>query len=234
MKTMMVLMSALMLMGTGMIGCDSDGASGSSDAAGPCSQMSDCPDGTVCLVTMGVGLCQLDCSVSADECSSSASCKGVGSLEVNVCQEEKAEEEGEGEGETAAEDVTEEDIPYIPCATDADCTPLDPVAICAEFKGRKDCTIPCNNQGEKSECNMPPIMGVSIDFLICNPDEADTSRLACLPDEACFSDMMSCMDLGMFDGGMEDAFDGFDGSGDGSDDGGDDDGFGDFDDDFDF
>jgi hypothetical protein len=222
MKAMMVLMSVLMVMGTGMIGCDSDGAvgaSGSVNEGGTCSVTSECAEGTVCLVTLGVGLCQLDCSLSADECSASASCKGVGSLEVNVCQEKEEEEE------TATEDVSEEDIPYIPCATDADCTPLDPVAICAEFRGRKDCTIPCDNKGEKSECNMPPIMGVSIDFLICNPDEADTSRLACLPDEACFSDMMSCMDLGMFDGGMGDAFDGSD---DGSDDG-----FGDFDDDFD-
>ena len=232
MKVMAVVFSALMLLGTTLVGCGDDGGGGAAGDATTCSQMSDCPTGTVCLVTAGLGLCQLDCSVSSDECGASASCAGVGALEVSICQETK--EEGE---EKAAEEVTEEDVPYIPCATDADCTPLDPGAICAEFKGRKDCTIPCNNQGEKSECNMPPMMGVSMDFLICNPDEADTSRLACLPDEACFSDMMSCMDLGMFGAGMEDGFGGFDGSGDGGDDGGDDDfgdDFDDFDDDFDF
>jgi hypothetical protein len=203
MKAMIGVMSVLMVIGTAAMGCDADGGSGGSGGDSPtCSQMSDCADGAVCLVTAGLGLCQLNCSLSADECSASASCQGVGSLEVSVCQEPE---------EKPTEEVTEEDVPYIPCTTDADCTPLDPIAICAEFKGRKDCTIPCSNLGEKSQCNMPPVMGVSMDFMICNPDEADTSRLACLPDEACFASMMSCMDLGAFGAGMDEGFGDFDG-----------------------
>jgi hypothetical protein len=226
MKAMISVMSALMLIGTGAMGCDADSAGGTSSSgsdAPTCSQMSDCGEGTVCLMTAGLGLCQLNCSLSADECSAEASCQGIGSLEVSVCQEPE---------DKPSEEVTEEDIPYIPCATDEDCTPLDPIAICAEFRGRKDCTIPCSAQGEKSECNMPPMMGVSMDFMICNPDEADTSRLACLPDEACFTSMMSCMDLGAFGAGTGDDF----GFGEGDDDDFDDDDFDDddFDDDFDF
>jgi hypothetical protein len=190
----MAAMSALVMMGAIAVGCGGGGSGGSGGSGGGaaiCSTMADCADGTVCLITGGLGLCQLDCSLNASECSAEASCSGVGSLSVSVCQEP---------AETAPEEATEDDIPYIPCATDADCQALDPIAICAQFQGRKDCTIPCSNEGEKAECNLPPLFGVALDFMICNPDEADTTRLACLPDEACFASMMSCMDLGDFGG----------------------------------
>jgi len=203
MKGLIAVLSALVMMGTVAVGCGGGGSGGSGGSGGGammCSSLSDCASGTVCVVTAGLGICQLDCSLNATECSAEASCEGVGSLEVSVCQEPV---------EKAPEEVTEDDIPYIPCATDADCQGLDPIAICAEFKGRKDCTIPCSNEGEKAECNLPPLMGVSLDFMICNPDEADTTRLACLPDEACFASMMSCMDLGAFGGNTGGDFGGF-------------------------
>ena len=200
MRSLFMLFNALLVLAISVVGCDSDGTS-SLRTAGPCDTMSDCEGGTVCVVTAGVGLCSFDCSVSSDECGASASCKGIGALEINVCQE--------AEEEKAPEEVKEDDTPYIPCTTDAECQALDSGAICAEFQGRKDCTIPCSTQGEKSGCNMPPMMGVSLDFMICNPDEAQPERLACLPDAACFSNMMSCMDLGMFGGGDGGGF-GFD------------------------
>ena len=151
MRSLFILFNALLILAISVVGCDSEGT-GSLRTAGPCDTMSDCEGGTVCVVTAGVGLCSFDCSVSSDECGASASCKGIGALEINVCQE--------AEEEKAPEEVKEDDIPYIPCTTDAECQALDSGAICAEFQGRKDCTIPCSTQGEKSGCNMPPMMGV--------------------------------------------------------------------------
>ena len=133
-------------------------------------------DGPTCLAT---------CTASANECGGSASCNGVGVTSVNICQESESDDE---EGSTPEPEKS----PKIPCVTDAECAALQPGLVCAEFQGAKDCTMPCS---QESECDMPEMMGVKIDFLTCLDDEADTTRKACVPDVACFSDPMSCMTM---------------------------------------
>ena len=70
--------------------------------------------------------------------------------------------------ETPAEEATEEDAPApeeqpsLPCATDADCSKFDSGAICAQWDGVKDCTIPCT---EESDCDIPANGGFSVVFM---------------------------------------------------------------------
>ena len=116
-----------------------------------------------------------------DECGASGQCAGVGVLEVNICQPEpdpmnppKAEEQ-----------------PKIPCREDADCSNIHPEAICAQWRGARDCTLPCMDE---RVCDPPAIGGVTVDFVNCQDDErADQMRTACLPREECFNDPFSCI-----------------------------------------
>jgi len=102
---------------------------------------------------------------------------------VNVCQEEKK-----------AEEQKPEEQAVVPCKTDADCDLIQLGTICATFKGRSECTISCSKE---SDCDPPSMMGVSLDFLACAEDHAK-ARLACLPDEKCLKDPMSCISMGAF------------------------------------
>ncbi|MBT6432049.1 MAG: hypothetical protein HOK97_11005 [Deltaproteobacteria bacterium] len=185
-----------------MVGAVALVACGGGSTAPSCTTLADCASGTVCIgAGSGASACLPDCSVSTTECSASASCTGVGSTSVSICQEAEEEEQSSG-GETAAPEPQEE--PRIPCTTDAECNTLQAGLICAEFQGMKDCTIPCS---QESDCDMPSVGGMSIDFMTCIDDEGDSSRQACLPDVACFNDPMSCITMpdGMDDmGGMDD------------------------------
>ena len=175
-------------------------ACGGSSSAPSCTTLSDCAAGTVCVSGGAAGsVCLPDCSLSASECSASATCTGVGSTSVSICEEPEEEETSSGEQSTP--DPEEE--PRIPCKSDDECNALQAGLICAQFKGTKDCTIPCS---QESDCDMPSVGGMTVDFMTCIADEANTSRTACLPDEACFTNPMDCITMpGMDDmGGMDD------------------------------
>ena len=154
-------------------------------ASGPaCASPADCDEGFTCLSYGGSGGCVPVCTASVSPCSTSASCGPVGVLEVNVCQEPKS---ADPEKPPAAEEE-----PRIPCQSDTECRALHPGAICAQWKHNRDCTIPCNVE---TDCDVLGIGGMSVDFMTCIPDEGNTSRKACLPDERCFSDVMTCVTL---------------------------------------
>ena len=186
-----------------VLGCDSEDEAGGT----PCSGQSDCGAESACVSANATTVCQLNCSLDANLCGAEASCTGVGAstMSVNVCQPAPEPEE---------EPVPEEQ-PSLPCSIDEDCQKFSSIAICAQYDGVRDCTIPC---AQESDCDMPTVMGVNVDFMTCIPDEGDTTRMACLPDEACFADPMSCMsgiddflnmgnDLGMDDDDMDDGDD---------------------------
>lgn len=175
--------------GLGLAACNDGGggAGGAGSDGAVCATNAECNDGLVCLAYgSGTGLCSIDCTVSADECSGEATCAGVGSIEVDVCQDPANAPDPEDPPE-------EEDRPRIPCDVDADCAEFGSNAICAEWKGVKDCTIACDAE---DDCTPPTFGGIGIDFLTCLPDEADDSRDACVPDEACFTNPLNCVDLG--------------------------------------
>jgi hypothetical protein len=134
---------------------------------------------------LGLMTCQLDCTANLSACGAEASCAGVGSLSVNVCQPEPEE---------PAQDETPkpEEQPTLPCAVDADCQKFQANAICVQWEGVKDCTIPCTVE---EDCTSPDMMGFQVDFMTCDADEADTSRMACVPDPACFSNPLDCVTL---------------------------------------
>ena len=101
------LILALSISGLSLFGCGSDGdSSGGGNSAGPagsisaCMSASDCPDGHACIqIGAGPAGCVPTCSGVATECSASAECAGVGSLNVNICQEEEAQVSWEEEEE---------------------------------------------------------------------------------------------------------------------------------------
>ncbi len=152
-----------------------------------CKTVTDCSNGTTCLLADGHRACRPLCDVSTDTCGGSATCGSVGVLSVDVCQ-------------PSAPPPTPDDPPVaeeqasLPCATDPACDALQAGSICAGFQGERDCTIRCSAE---SDCAMPELGGVSVDFLTCSPDESDTTRKACLPDARCFSNPMSCVQLGV-------------------------------------
>lgn len=151
-----------------------------------CVSQSDCADGTVCLAygDEETGSCALECNLSADECSAEASCAGVGSVSVSACQDE----------DRVAEDGAppdEDDRPRLTCDSDDDCTIYDSAAVCAEYRGLRECALSCTTD---AECNPPEIGGVTTTFQRCGQDDA-ADRLVCLPNEACWSNPASCIQL---------------------------------------
>ena len=218
-------------------GCgDGDGDASANNGAAPaqsCSGQSDCAQDYACVTTAGVSYCQPVCTASANECGASASCGSVGATSVNVCQPEDDSSDSNSSPEEAAPKPDEQ--PKLPCSTDADCAQFDAGAICAEFEGEKDCTIPCT---QESDCDVPAIGGFSVDFLTCLPDESNTMRSACVPDAACFANPLDCVTLpdptDFGDGFPTDGEDGGDGFGGDGFDGDGFDGEGDPSDEFDF
>jgi hypothetical protein len=168
-------------------GCAGEGGGGKGKGDDPsCNGNSDCPDGMACLsYGSGPGACAAECSASVDECGANASCSGVGSLSIEVCQQDEDLPE---EGEAPSED----ERPRIACQTDEDCAEYGSRAVCAEWQGLKDCTVLCEAE---EDCTPPSMGGMTFDFMACLEDEGDRSRRACLPDEACFADPFSCMQM---------------------------------------
>ena len=163
------------------LGCDDD-AEGSAGSA--CSSTLDCDGGHVCVAhgSSSVGACMASCSASVNACGGEATCSGVGTVSVEICQPKPD-----------PEDPPEpEDQPRIPCVSDDECQSLVPGAICAQWRGMRDCTIPCTVE---RDCDPPGVGGVRIDFFSCQPDEGDETRTACLPDPACWSDLLSCIEF---------------------------------------
>lgn len=194
---------AALTVGLAFVGCGSDSGGGGDSSGGDgagggagggaCSSTGDCTGGTVCVVVAGnSGTCMPQCSGSANDCGVSSVCSGIGAVSVNICQAPP----------TANDPPKAEEEPRIPCVSDAECEALQAGTICAEFGGHKDCTIPCSVE---SDCDTPGLAGVSVDILTCIPDEAMTSRNACLPDEACFTNILSCMTFPGGGGGDLDA-----------------------------
>ena len=185
MKPLRILYLALAIFALlSLVACGSEGDEASGGEA-PCQSNSDCTGGMVCVsFGSGAGVCTPTCSVSGDECSGTAGCSGVGTLSVSVCQETSTD------GEAPAP----EEQPRVPCTTDAECAAIQPGIICAEFEGVRDCTIPCTVEGD---CDLPSVGGMSVDFMTCIADErSDQTRTACLPDKACFTNPMTCIDMG--------------------------------------
>lgn len=167
-------------------GSGSSGVAGSAGLGDRCSTTGECEDGTVCMAYgSGGGVCALNCSADAGACGASAECAGVGSLSIETCQEPENVADAESP-------PSEETRPYVPCATDAECSALESGAICAEWMGIRDCTLPC---ASATECNPPTIGGLTITFLECAPDEGDPSRDACLPDPACMANPLDCVSM---------------------------------------
>lgn len=147
-----------------------------------CETASEC-GASVCVRVDEAASCVPRCSVGGNDCSGEASCQGVGSLSVNVCvRKQKAA--------TASDPPEQKEQPRLPCKTDTDCTPLDSRAICAQWHGRRDCTIPCTSD---DVCTEPEIAGVAVNFESCQSDEGNTARRACLPRAECESDPRSCV-----------------------------------------
>ena len=199
----MSLLSILLLV-VGCGGSDDESDGGANGYGGPaCVTQSDCGDGAAGVTAASMSVCQPVCTGSINECGASASCGGIGAMSIDVCQPIKEE--------TPEEEATEEHAPApeeqasLPCVTDEDCSKFDSSAICAQWDGTKDCTIPCTNE---PDCDIPAIGGFSVDFMKCQDDEAEPSRKACLPDAACFKDPMSCITLPALPG--MDGLDGFD------------------------
>ena len=180
---------SVVLMAVGCGGSDEESEStGGAAPAQSCVGQSDCPDEFACVTTAGMSYCQPTCTGSIDACGANASCGGVGAMSINVCTPEP-------EAPAASEEQaapTPEEQPKLPCASDADCMEFQANAICAQFEGVKDCTIPCSVE---ADCDTPAIGGFSVDFLTCLADEGDASRSACLPDAACFANPLSCVTM---------------------------------------
>lgn len=186
----LITIGSMALFGCG--GDDSDGGSGSGSNNGQpagsvsgCMTASDCPEAHACIqIGNGPAGCVPTCSAMVDACGGSAQCAGVGALDVNICQEEKPEPDPE-------DPPTPEEEPRIPCREDAECSELHPDAICAEWRGQRDCTIPCMNE---EVCDPPAIAGITVDFMDCQDDQrSDKTRTACLPREECFNNPLDCI-----------------------------------------
>ena len=186
--TTVALFSLTVLAAAGCNPNDEEGGAPASEVGSSCDSTLDCGEGLTCLsVGQAAGACQLNCSASADECGAEATCGGVGSLSVDVCQspESVADEDNAPE---------EEDRTSVPCTVDEDCSVMQSGAVCATWRDYRECTITCSGD---SGCNPPAMMGVTMAFSECAPDEGDIERDVCLPNEDCFTAPMSCIDLGM-------------------------------------
>lgn len=187
----------LLIAACGLAAC---GSSDDSSEAVACETSSECGS-DVCVRVGSASTCAPKCSVSANECSGGASCQGLGSLEVNVCAEKPKD---------PAQPKVEEQ-PRVACKTDSDCSSLDSRAICAQWKGVRDCSVPCT---ANDQCNPPSVDGITkIEFYSCQPDEGQTTRNVCLPREECLTNPASCVTVTIpDDGGGTGGFNGFGGS----------------------
>jgi len=140
---------------------------------GPCTDGSQCASGT-CIEVNSDSYCSQTCG----SCPAGMYCdaKLFATLGMKVCVKGRS---------TAPAQV--QSPPRLPCRTDAQC---QGALVCAQFMGRRDCTMPCATD---DQCKPPAMMGIKMDFLRCLPDEGNTTRRACLPRKECFSNPMACM-----------------------------------------
>jgi hypothetical protein len=184
MEDVMRVIGMMVLLVGSTAGCGS-AETGSVKEGKACSVALDCADGLVCLAYGDApGSCSLDCSASADVCGAEASCAGVGSVSVDVCQDDDKVVSDDNPAES------EDDIPYIPCVDDAECQALGGGSrmVCGEWMGLRQCTLSCEAE---PDCDVLP----DIDLFTCIADEADSSRDICAPDMDCFTDPLSCIDI---------------------------------------
>lgn len=176
--TALLVSLALSLVSTAACDSGSDAGSGAS-----CEVSSDCPDEELCVRVGGESACAINCTLSASECSGTASCTGVGQVSASVCQVKE-------ESSSTEEEESPDDIPMLPCSSDAQCAEFESGAVCAKWEGARDCTVTCESDGE---CNPPAAGGVTTEFFGCLADEGDQSRTVCLPRVECFDDPTSCI-----------------------------------------
>ena len=156
------------------------------ELATDCETSTDCSEALACLsIGGGQGSCSLICTASADECGAEATCAGVGSASIDVCQppESVADENNP---------PSEEERPTLPCKTDDDCEILQEGLVCGTWRATKECTLPCDTD---DQCNPPPFGGMTISFLECGADEGE-DRTICIPNEDCLNDPTQCVDFG--------------------------------------
>ena len=149
-------------------------------ANGACESSADCPAVHACLVVGNQGGCTPICNGSSNQCGAQASCGGVGATSIDVCQPVA----------DPNDPPDAEEQPRLPCKSDAECGNLQSGLICAEYMGARDCTLPCSIE---SDCDIPAMGGISMDFMTCAADEGNSSRNACLPDARCFNNPMVCV-----------------------------------------
>lgn len=177
------------------------GSSEDSSEAVACETSSECGS-AVCVRVGDAAACAPKCSVSANECSGGASCQGLGSVEVNVCAPAPKD----------PAQPTVEEQPRVSCKTDTDCSSLDSRAVCAEWNGLRDCTIPCT---ANDQCNPPSLDGMTkVEFYSCQPDQGQTTRTVCLPREECLTNPTNCITVNIPEGpnGGTGGFNGFGGN----------------------
>jgi len=160
--------------------CGGEGKAGAEGS--DCGSTTDCQDGYLCLsIGERQGTCAADCSVSADACGSDATCAGVGSVSIDVCQPRDSVPSDSNAPE-------EDERASLPCVSDDDCTAIQAGLVCGTWRGWKECTLPCD---DSDACN-PSGLGFTTSFMTCGDDEGE-DRTICIPDEDCFDDPMSCL-----------------------------------------
>jgi hypothetical protein len=140
---------------------------------GPCSDGSQCSSGT-CVEINSDSYCSQACGL----CPPGMFCdaKLFAAVGLKVCVK----------GQASAPPKIQSP-PRLPCHTDAQC---QGALVCAQFMGRRDCTMPCATD---QQCKPPAMMGIKMDFLRCLPDEGNATRRACLPRKECLNNPMPCM-----------------------------------------
>jgi hypothetical protein len=142
---------------------------------GPCNSAADCAD-DVCVEVNDTSYCSRQCGACPPGMYCDAKLFSMTGLKVCL------------KG-TTAEPAKPRTPPRVPCTSDDQCPGT---LICAEMLGKRDCTIPCDDD---AQCRMPRAAGMSVDFWGCRLDEAQRGRKACLPKQACIQNPMACVDV---------------------------------------
>lgn len=182
---------ALTILSTLMLGCGGPGGEGTAGPGDVCDTTSDCDSDSVCIQFGGEGVCQVNCTARADACGAEATCEGVGSAAIDVCQDDDQVADPDDPA------TSPEERPYIPCASDAECEALFDGGVCGTWMGIRECTIRCDAASSTDTCNPPAMGGMESHFMECTTDEGDPSRTICAPDPDCFNSPMDCVS---FDG----------------------------------
>lgn len=168
---------------TTLAACGKSGGGAGTGSGAPCATAGDCGSGELCVTLGSESACTLDCTVSANACGASASCAGVGSIGVSVCQAPQP-------APSSSSPPTPAKQPKLACATDPDCSKIHEGTVCGEWMGAHDCTLVCK---QDAECNPPPVGGFSTSFLSCQQDQGTPGRTVCLPRAECLDNPEACV-----------------------------------------